>query len=224
MKPSRTNGQRMNQLVAPTRRMISTSRRRAKMDSRTVVLMSSTAAAAKMPVVTHMPFSMRLMVPSILRTVSLAYFTPLCVPGSLSTVGSLKNCLRDGVDLVGVLHLDLVGRRQRVDGQVGDDALAEALAEAAQRLVLADVLVALDVGHALDLALQRLRLLGGGVVLDEDLDHDAVLEARGALVEVVARDEDGAEDGRGDEHRDHGRHGHDPVAAHGPEGFAEGRS
>ena len=78
--------------------MISTSRRRAKMESRTVVLMSSTAAAAKMPVVTHMPFSMRLMVPSILRTVSLAYFTPLCVPGSLSTVGSSKNCLRDGVD------------------------------------------------------------------------------------------------------------------------------
>ena len=92
MKPSSTNGQRMNQLVAPTSRMISTSRRRAKMERRTVVLISSTAAAAKMAVVTHMPFSMRLMVPSILRTVSRAYFTPLCVPGSLSTVGSSKNC------------------------------------------------------------------------------------------------------------------------------------
>ena len=53
--PSSTNGQRMNQLVAPTRRMISTSRRRAKMLSRTVVLMSSTAASAKTPVAIHMP-------------------------------------------------------------------------------------------------------------------------------------------------------------------------
>ena len=91
MKPSSTNGQRMNQLVAPTRRMISTSRRRAKMLRRTVVLMSSTAASAKMPVAIHMPLPIRLMVPSILRTVSRAYLTPLCVPGSLSTAGSSKN-------------------------------------------------------------------------------------------------------------------------------------
>jgi hypothetical protein len=147
-----------------------------------------------MPVVTHMPFSMRLMV---------------------------EERLRDGVHAVGVLDLDLVGRRQWIDGQIGDDAFAEALAEAAQGLVLADVLVALDVVHALDLALQRLRLRGGGLVLDEDLDHDAVLEACGALVQVVARDQDGAEDGRGDEHRDHGSHGHDPVAAHGAEGFGK---
>jgi hypothetical protein len=91
MKPSSTNGQRMNQLVAPTSRMISTSRRRAKMLRRTVVLMSSTAARAKMPVAIHMPMPIRLIVPSILRTVSRAYFTPLCVPGSLSTAGSSKN-------------------------------------------------------------------------------------------------------------------------------------
>ena len=72
MKPSTTNGQRMNQLVAPTRRMISISRRRAKIDRRTVVEMSSTAAAAKMMVATHMPFSMRSIVPSMRRTVSRA--------------------------------------------------------------------------------------------------------------------------------------------------------
>ena len=44
-----------------------------------------------MIVTTHMPLSIRLIVLSILRTVSLAYLTPSCVPGSLSTVGSLKN-------------------------------------------------------------------------------------------------------------------------------------
>ena len=41
--PSIRNGQRMNQLVAPTSFMISTSRLRAKMESRMVLEMSSTA-------------------------------------------------------------------------------------------------------------------------------------------------------------------------------------
>ena len=45
MKPSSRKGQRMNQLVAPTSCMTSTSRRRAKIERRTVVETSSTAAA-----------------------------------------------------------------------------------------------------------------------------------------------------------------------------------
>ena len=105
--------------------------------------------------------------------------------------------------------------------QVLHDAVAEALAEPVERLFLADVVVVLDLGDRLDLLLQGRLLRLGGVVLDEDLDEDAVLEARGALVQVVARHEDGAEDGRADEHGDHGRHGHDPVAAHGAERLAE---
>ena len=53
MKPSSTNGQRMNQLVAPTRRMISISLRRAKMDSRTVVMMSRMPAMANSRAAPH---------------------------------------------------------------------------------------------------------------------------------------------------------------------------
>ena len=44
-RPSITNGQRMNQLVAPTSRITSTSRRRAKIESRIVLATSSTEAS-----------------------------------------------------------------------------------------------------------------------------------------------------------------------------------
>jgi hypothetical protein len=97
------------------------------------------------------------MVPSILRTVACAYWTPLVVPGSLSTLGSSKKRLRDLVDLVGVVHLDLEGGGQRVDGQVLDDAVAVALPEALERLVLGDVGEGLDLGHGGDLVLEGLR-------------------------------------------------------------------
>ncbi len=48
--PSIKNGQRMNQSVAPTSFMTSTSRRRANIDRRIVLAISSTDASASSPI------------------------------------------------------------------------------------------------------------------------------------------------------------------------------
>ena len=104
MNPSSTNGQRTNQRVAPTSCMISISRRREKIDSRTVVEISRMAARPNSAVIAHMPFSTRLIVPSMLRTVFWAYLTPSVVPGVLSTAGSLKNWLAISSTLLGSLR------------------------------------------------------------------------------------------------------------------------
>ena len=50
MIPSMTNGQRMNQLVAPTSFMTSTSRRRAKIDSRIVLPISRIEATIRIEI------------------------------------------------------------------------------------------------------------------------------------------------------------------------------
>ena len=103
MKPSSTNGQRMNQLVAPTSCMISTSRRRAKMDRRTVVEVSRMAARANSTVTTHIAFSMRLTVPSRLRTVCFGIAHAVGGAGVVVDVGVVEEARRHLVDLVGVL-------------------------------------------------------------------------------------------------------------------------
>ena len=65
--PSSMNGQRTNQLVAPTSFMTSTSRRRAKMESRIVLPISSTAA---MPSTTAMPAITASITPAVDSTLS----------------------------------------------------------------------------------------------------------------------------------------------------------
>ena len=63
--PSIMNGRRTNQFVAPTSFITSTSRRRAKIDRRIVLPISSTAAMAS---TTPMPSSTSVMVPAVLST------------------------------------------------------------------------------------------------------------------------------------------------------------
>ena len=64
------NGQRTNQLVAPTSFITSTSRRRAKMESRIVLPISSTAA---MPSTTAMPAITASITPAVDSTLSAAW-------------------------------------------------------------------------------------------------------------------------------------------------------
>ena len=76
MMPSMTNGQRMNQLVAPTSFITSTSRRRAKIDRRIVFPISRTEATIRIEISARPAHWMNLATDSSLSAVSLPYETP----------------------------------------------------------------------------------------------------------------------------------------------------
>ena len=107
--PSITNGQRMNQLVAPTSFITSTSRRRAKIDSRIVFATSaidaSTSSAASIAVSAFTkPVALRILSVSSSRSRTSSIAASFCA----------SRCVDDRADLVRVVGVDAERVGQRV--------------------------------------------------------------------------------------------------------------
>ena len=195
--PSITNGQRMNQLVAPTSFITSTSRRRAKIESRIVLAISATDAnrsSAARPGREDLHESGRRqdLVGVLLLVADLVDRGErrLTVAGRVARARAGRRCRRPCPGSSGTTRN--VSGSGFSPSSLAPSANARGFFFAAclSAVLLRDEVDRLDVGGALDRGLQLRPLGGGRVVRDVDVDDDAVAHrVRGARRRLHDRDE-----------------------------------